>query len=154
MKRLRRLTAALVLALLVPAFTTPALAGGFLVARFGAEDANPTTDSPVALYFNPAGLALRGGTRLYAEGLFAYRVVNFPAFGDFLIATEAELNKVSWSPWSKLKQDTVVVLVTVLLLTLFLFVVDQGWAWLLTRVGVVHVPEQAETLDSTKELPW
>jgi preprotein translocase SecE subunit len=85
---------------------------------------------------------------------FAYRVVNFPAFGDFLIATEAELNKVSWSPWSKLKQDTVVVLVTVLLLTLFLFVVDQGWAWLLTRVGVVRVPEQAETLDSTKELPW
>ena len=85
---------------------------------------------------------------------FAYRVVNFPAFADFLIATEAELNKVSWSPWSKLKQDTVVVLVTVLLLTLFLFVVDQGWAWLLTRVGVVKVPEQADQLDSTKELPW
>jgi preprotein translocase SecE subunit len=85
---------------------------------------------------------------------FAYRVVNYPAFADFLIATEAELNKVSWSPWSKLKQDTVVVLVTVLLLTLFLFAVDQGWAWLLTRVGVVRVPEQTDQLDSTKELPW
>ena len=85
---------------------------------------------------------------------FAYRVVSYPSFADFLIATEAELNKVSWSPWSKLKQDTVVVLVTVLLLTFFLFVVDQGWAWLLTRVGVVRVPDQTEQSDSSKELPW
>jgi preprotein translocase SecE subunit len=84
----------------------------------------------------------------------AYRIVSFPAFADFLIATEAELNKVSWSPWSKLKQDTVVVLVTVLLLTLFLFVVDQGWAWLLTRVGIVQVREQVDQTDITKELPW
>jgi preprotein translocase SecE subunit len=84
----------------------------------------------------------------------AYRIVSYPAFADFLIATEAELNKVSWSPWSKLKQDTIVVLVTVLLLTFFLFVVDQGWAWLLTRVGVVQVHEQTEQIDSTKELPW
>lgn len=83
-----------------------------------------------------------------------YRIVNFPVFADFLIATEAELNKVSWSPWKKLKQDTVVVLVTVLLLTLFLFVVDQGWAWLLTRVGVVQVRDSTEDVDSQKELPW
>jgi len=46
------------------------------------------------------------------------------------------------------------VLVTVLLLTFFLFVVDQGWAWLLTRVGVVRVPDQTEQSDSSKELPW
>jgi preprotein translocase SecE subunit len=85
---------------------------------------------------------------------FAYRVVSFPAFADFLIATEAELNKVSWSPWSKLKQDTIVVLVTVLLLTLFLFVVDQGWAWLLTRIGVVRLPDQTQQSDSSTELPW
>jgi preprotein translocase SecE subunit len=84
----------------------------------------------------------------------AYRVANFPGFADFLIATEAELNKVSWSPWKKLKQDTVVVLITVLLLTLFLFFVDQGWAWLLTRVGVVQVPPAGEVSDSQKEVPW
>jgi preprotein translocase SecE subunit len=83
-----------------------------------------------------------------------YRIVNLPVFADFLIATEAELNKVSWSPWKKLKQDTVVVLVTVLLLTLFLFVVDQGWAWLLTRVGVVQVRDSTQDVDSQKELPW
>jgi preprotein translocase SecE subunit len=91
---------------------------------------------------------------LVASIWLGYRVVNLPVFADFLIATEAELNKVSWSPWKKLKQDTVVVLVTVLLLTVFLFFVDQGWAWLLTRVGVVQVPKQSEEFDSQKELPW
>ena len=29
---------------------------------------------------------------------FAWRIVNFPVFADFLIATEAEMNKVSWTP--------------------------------------------------------
>jgi len=91
---------------------------------------------------------------LVASLWLGYRIVNLPVFADFLIATEAELNKVSWSPWKKLKQDTVVVLVTVLLLTVFLFFVDQGWAWLLTRVGVVQVPKQTEEYDSQKELPW
>ncbi len=71
---------------------------------------------------------------------FAYRVVNFPVFADFLIATEAELNKVSWTTRKRLIQDTIVVLVTVVLLTLFLFFVDQIWAWILTKIGVIQPP--------------
>ena len=36
-------------------------------------------------------------------GLWAtYRSVNLPAFADFLIAVEAEMNKVSWPSWSEL----------------------------------------------------
>jgi preprotein translocase subunit SecE len=69
----------------------------------------------------------------------AYRVVNYPAFADFLIATEAELNKVSWTTRKRLIQDTIVVLVTVVLLTVFLFVVDQIWAWILTQIGVIQI---------------
>jgi preprotein translocase SecE subunit len=84
----------------------------------------------------------------------AYRVVNYPVFADFLIATEAELNKVSWTSRKRLIQDTIVVLVTVILLTVFLFFVDQLWARVLTRIGVVQVPEQTEDVDSKKELPW
>jgi preprotein translocase SecE subunit len=57
----------------------------------------------------------------------AYRVVNFPAFADFLIATEAELNKVSWTTRRRLVQDTIVVLTTMLLLTGFLFAMDSLW---------------------------
>lgn len=54
-----------------------AQASGFLVARFGSEHGHPTTDNPTAIYFNPAGLALGKGTRVYAEGLFAYRTAEY-----------------------------------------------------------------------------
>jgi len=57
----------------------------------------------------------------------AWRAVNWPTFADFLIATEAEINKVSWTTRKRLVQDTVVVLVTVFLLTAFLFVIDIFW---------------------------
>jgi len=57
----------------------------------------------------------------------AWRVVNIPVFADFLIATEAEMNKVSWTNRRRLMQDTVVVLTTVFLFTMFLFVVDIIW---------------------------
>lgn len=69
---------------------------------------------------------------------FGWRAVNYPVFADFLIATEAEMNKVSWTTRRRLIQDTVVVLATVFLLTVFLFVVDMAWAWGLTRIGVLQ----------------
>lgn len=62
----------------------------------------------------------------------SYRVVNMPVFADFLIATEAEMNKVSWTTRRRLVQDTIVVLVTVFLLAMFLFVVDALWIHLLS----------------------
>ncbi|HSQ57054.1 MAG TPA: preprotein translocase subunit SecE [Gemmata sp.] len=68
---------------------------------------------------------------------FAWRAVNIPTFAEFLIATEAEMNKVSWTPKKRLAQDTVVVLTTTLLLALFLLVVDLFWGWLLSTVGVL-----------------
>jgi len=62
----------------------------------------------------------------------AWRIVNMPTFADFLIATEAEMNKVSWTNRKRLVQDTVVVLVTVFLFTMFLFVVDILWIRILS----------------------
>jgi preprotein translocase SecE subunit len=62
----------------------------------------------------------------------AYRVVNFPGFADFLIATEAEMNKVSWTTRRRLIQDTIVVLVTVFLFTAFMFLVDVVWVRVLS----------------------
>jgi len=86
---------------------------------------------------------------LAAAGLWlAFRIVNVPVFADFLIATEAELNKVSWPTRKSVVQDTIVVLTTVLMLTLFLFFVDLAWGWLLSRpvVGVLRVePQQTQT---------
>ncbi len=76
----------------------------------------------------------------------AWRVVNVPSFGDFLIATEAEMNKVSWTTRPRLIQDTVVVLVTVLLFTVFLFVVDVAWGQILSwkAIGVLKIPEKGQ----------
>jgi preprotein translocase SecE subunit len=87
----------------------------------------------------------------------AYRAVNVPTFAEFLIATEAEMNKVSWTPKKRLAQDTVVVLTTTLLLTLFLLVVDLFWGWLLSRsvVGVLPPPATGKkTDDPGQQAKW
>ena len=76
----------------------------------------------------------------------AFRAVNVPSFAEFLIATEAEMNKVSWTPRKRLFQDTIVVLVTTIIMTLFLLAVDLFWGWLLSlpRVGVLPPPAAAK----------
>ncbi len=66
----------------------------------------------------------------------AWRIVNIPGFADFLIATEAEMNKVSWTNRRRLFQDTIVVLVTVFLFTAFLFAVDIVWIKVLSAPGI------------------
>ena len=58
-------------------FPAAARAGGLAAARFGGELGNPTTGHPTALYFNPAGLALGTGTRIYAEGVLVYRSASY-----------------------------------------------------------------------------
>ncbi len=86
-----------------------------------------------------------------------WRIVNMPAFADFLIATEAELNKVSWTTRKRLYQDTIVVLVTVLLMAVYLFAMDQAWTHLLSwrQIGVIVVPEdKADANKSTDQKPW
>ncbi len=86
---------------------------------------------------------------------FGWRLVNVPAFADFLIATEAELNKVSWTTRKRLIQDTIVVLATVLLLTVFLFGVDVLWGRILSwkPIGVLKLGT-AEKVEETKGANW
>lgn len=88
----------------------------------------------------------------------AWRAVNIPVFADFLIATEAEMNKVSWSSRKRLVQDTIVVLVTTLLLTLFLLVIDLFWGWFLADLlGVLPKadPNKAKPADvAAQTTPW
>ena len=87
----------------------------------------------------------------------AWRAVNYPQFADFLVATEAEINKVSWTTRKALFRDTLVVLTSLLLLTLFLFVVDIFWSYLLSRelIGVLpgesDRPAQVQTAEPVKD---
>jgi len=68
---------------------------------------------------------------------FAYRLVNYPRFADFLIAVEAEMAKVSWPTRSELIRSSVVVIVVILGLAIVLFGYDAFWKTLLRllRVG-------------------
>lgn len=75
----------------------------------------------------------------FAASWFLYRLVNQSDFAEFLIATESEMNKVSWTTWADLKRATTVVLVTVVLMTTYLWVVDQVWSTLLQWIGVLRI---------------
>ena len=91
-------------------------------------------------------------------GWMIFRMYNWPRFADFLIATEAEMTKVSWSSKPELKRATAVVLITLFLLAAFLLSVDFAWSWFLEKIGVLQVPkpksEQAMLDGSTLRAAW
>src|SRR5687768_16572739 len=64
---------------------------------------------------------------LLLGGWIGYRLVNYPPFADFLIAVEAEMNKVSWPTWRELSRSTIVVIVLIVGLTAILFGLDTIW---------------------------
>jgi preprotein translocase subunit SecE len=79
-------------------------------------------------------------TVLLALGLwFGYRLVNLPTFADFLIAVEAEMNKVSWPSQTELVRASMVVIVLMFGLTIVLFFYDVGLSWILKNV--LHVTQ-------------
>jgi preprotein translocase subunit SecE len=68
-----------------------------------------------------------------AIGLWAsFRVVQMPAFADFLISVEGEMNKVSWPSRSELFRATVVVILVVFFLAALLFAYDAALTWIIT----------------------
>ncbi len=64
---------------------------------------------------------------LSAYGLF--RMLNHPKVVDFLIETEAELKKVAWASRREVIGSSIVVLITVIILSLYIFGVD----WLIIQ---------------------
>jgi preprotein translocase SecE subunit len=120
-----------------------------LVLGTGAEVYLSLTLLPSVLYTVPL--------LLIAVSLWlAWRAVNYPAFADFLIATEAELNKVSWSSRRKLIQDTIVVLITVFLMAVFLFAMDMTWSHLLSwkQIGVIQINRDQTEKKTIENRPW
>ena len=70
---------------------------------------------------------------LLLAGLWAsYRLVNVPGVADFLIAVEAEMNKVSWPGWTELYRASMVVLILIFSLAIILAVCDLFWKILLS----------------------
>ena len=87
---------------------------------------------------------------------FAWRLVNLPTFADFLIATEAEMNKVSWTSRRRLVQDTIVVMTTLIFMTVFLFVVDILWINILSSeyVWVLQVDTREARQKLEEKAQW
>jgi len=137
------------------------------VAELKKEELTPPQGAPPALPGGPttfATLTLLPSLQFTVPLLLAafslwvsWRIVSMPTFADFLIATEAELNKVSWTTRRRLVQDTVVVLITVLLMAIYLFAMDQTWRVVLSLkpVGVLQIPpDQEQTNQSVEQKRW
>jgi preprotein translocase subunit SecE len=84
----------------------------------------------VAQYPLPLALAMVG---LWG----CYRAVNVPRFADFLIAVQAEMNKVSWPSQKELVRSSLVVIIVIFLLAMLMFGFDLIWMALFKWIGIL-----------------
>ena len=84
------------------------------------------------LIYSLSGLLLVGGLWI------SYRLVNVPRFADFLIAVEAEMNKVSWPSRIELVRSSMVVIFVIFAMAFVLFGFDLVWGFLFEWLGVLH----------------
>jgi preprotein translocase subunit SecE len=74
---------------------------------------------------------------LIAGGWICYRAVNYPRFADFLIAVQAEMNKVSWPSQQELVRSSIVVIFVIFLLATLMFGFDVIWMTVFKAIGVL-----------------
>ena len=96
-----------------------------------------------ALYSSLRGTDMGSGvasgipTVLVALGVWTgFRLVNWPRFADFLIAVEAEMNKVTWPGKDELVRAAFVVIFTIFFLAISLFVFAFIWQFVFSTIGV------------------
>jgi preprotein translocase subunit SecE len=112
--------------------TFAVLAIVFLVAAWQLRTTlNANYSSPLTDYVIPA-VVLIGGWWL------SFRLVNLPRFADFLIAVEAEMNKVSWPTKGELIRASLVVIFMIFFLAAILAMYDVIWLMLFRQIGVLH----------------
>jgi preprotein translocase subunit SecE len=83
---------------------------------------------PEAYRYTLPGVVLLAGLWL------SYRVVNYARFADFLIAVEAEMNKVSWPTRTELYRSALVVIFVIFFLATLLFGFDVVWQFVFKEV--------------------
>ena len=72
-----------------------------------------------------------------------YRVVNYSVFADFLIAVEAEMNKVSWPTRRELWNASLVVMFVIFSMAAFLFLFDAVWTVVFETIGIRYSESQS-----------
>jgi preprotein translocase subunit SecE len=69
---------------------------------------------------------------------FSFRIVNYSKFADFLIAVEAEMNKVTWPSRDLLIRGSTVVIFVIFFMAFLLFGFDMLWKFLFRVIGVLQ----------------
>jgi preprotein translocase subunit SecE len=102
------------------------------IGWIGSYIGDPDTRNSVAsvLQFLLPSLLLLAGVWI------GFRLVSYPRFADFLIAVEAEMNKVTWPSQDELVRSSVVVILLLAAFTLILFVFDIMWVQVFTWLGI------------------
>jgi preprotein translocase SecE subunit len=80
------------------------------------------TQVPLLGDFTPGTLA--GVVLQVIVGLLLHRLLSRPKTVEYLIETEAEMNKVHWPSWKDTRTGTVAVIITVMVMLLYLMAVD------------------------------
>ncbi len=81
-----------------------------------------------------------------ALAFYIFKVLNKPKVADFMIATEGEMKKVSWSTKKEIITSTKVVIVTVIIMAILLALVDTGFVQFFRWIGVLYVSPTDATL--------
>ena len=97
----------------------------------GAEDVGPGTPPPRAARFGEGGEG-SGGRR--ERGVAGARAGFFTRIAQFLRDVRSEMNRVSWPTPNEVKNTTIITLIAVIFFAIYLFAVDQTWAFLLTQL--------------------
>ncbi len=105
------------------------LAGAFLVAAWQLMVRLIEYSAPI--HYGVPVLVLAAGAWA------SYRIVNLPRFADFLIAVQAEMNKVSWPSREELVRSSIVVIFVIFFLAFILFGFDLLWKALFKVLGLL-----------------
>jgi len=109
------------------------LIGVLIIGGFGAAELSSqlkTVANPYIQFGVPAGVVI-------ALSLLVAWIINRPSSADFLIATEGEMKKVSWSSRKEVIGSTKVVVVTTFIMAGVLFAVDLVLNVLFHRLGIM-----------------
>lgn len=115
----------------VRSLTAAAILAAILVGAWALSVTLLGDAEPAIQYGIPVAVAVVGAW-------FAFRIVNFPVFADFLADVEAEMVKVSWPAKDEVRRATAVVLVTMFIFSFVLFMYDVIWQQLLRWIGVLR----------------
>jgi preprotein translocase subunit SecE len=110
-----------------------------LYKRNQGRIARQATFAALAVLVGLGGWSLSAYSQEYGKawqfGVWAsFRVVNFPAFADFLISVEGEMNKVSWPSRNELFRASIVVILVIFFLAGLLYLYDAMLSWIMMGI--------------------